>query len=336
MRWRRILVVLAVFVGSVLAADLALATWSPFLYRKPSRVAHEQSWSGLLHRPSRIPGLDYELAPDADLVHREVRVRTNSLGMRSPEPDAARAPGSLRIGVLGDSIAFGFGVEDDQTWSAQLQFRLEHAFPGRRIEVLNCAISGHGTREERLVLEHKLLPLQPDLVILGYFLNDPEWEPVQQLRNHFHAPEWWQHSELARRLAYSRRKSRIAELGGGDLLRCYHNPAGEPWLDTVEELRGIKEACAARGVPVALMITPLLAPLEDWPSYAYADLHAQVLGQARALGYEAYDATRALAASGKAPASLRIDESHPNAEGHALVAEGLADWLQARSLIGPR
>jgi lysophospholipase L1-like esterase len=104
----------------------------------------------------------------------------------------------------------------------------------------------------------------------------------------------------------------------------------------VEELRGIKEACAARGVPVALMITPLLAPLEDWPSYAYGDLHAQVLGQARALGFEAYDATRALVASGKSPASLRIDESHPNAEGHALVAEGLADWLQARSLIGPR
>jgi lysophospholipase L1-like esterase len=270
------------------------------------------------------------MASVADLVHRDARIRTNSLGMRSPEPDSTRAPGSLRIGVVGDSVAFGFGVEDDQTWSAHLRRRLEAAWPGRRVEVLNCAVSGYGAREERIALERKLLPLEPDLVLVGYFLNDPEWEPVQQLRNHFHDPEWWQHSEILRRVAYARRKLRIESLGGGDLLRCYHNPEGEPWRDTVEELRTMHAACAVRGIPVVLVVTPLLAPLEDWPSYAYADLHAQVLQQARGLGFEAWDATRSLAASGKSPASLRLDESHPTPEGHAIIAEALASWLLAK------
>lgn len=333
---RKLALLLFVALACLVAADLALAAWSPFLYRQPPRNVGQQAWAGLLHRPASIEGLDYELAPNADLVHREARVRTNSLGMRAPEPDPVRVAGSLRIGVLGDSVAFGFGVEDDQTWSAHLQRRLESALPGRRVEVLNCAVSGYGTREERLALEHKLLPLQPDLVVVGYFLNDPEWEPVQQLRNHFHAPEWWQHSEILRRIAYARRKSRIEELGGGDLLRCYHNTAGEPWRDTVAELQRIQAVCAERGVPVVLVLTPLLAPLEDWPSYAYADLHAQVMQQARALGFAAFDATKPLAASGKSPASLRLDESHPTAEGHAIIAEGLGGWLLSQGVLAPR
>jgi hypothetical protein len=54
MRPRKIALMLAIALGCVVGVDLALATWAPFLYRKPPGPAGEQSWAALLHRPSEV------------------------------------------------------------------------------------------------------------------------------------------------------------------------------------------------------------------------------------------------------------------------------------------
>jgi hypothetical protein len=112
----------------------------------------------------------YELRPDWSCRHDsadfDVTVRTNALGLRGAPASLRKTPGTYRILVLGDSFAFGFGVEDDETLPAYL----DHELGGRAagIEVLNAAVPGWATD-----LVTTGFALEPDLVILTLFQNDP-------------------------------------------------------------------------------------------------------------------------------------------------------------------
>jgi len=64
--------------------------------------------------------------------------------------------------MLGDSIAFGTGVADEQTFS----YRLAGLDPG--LEVVNLAVPGYGTDQELLQLEREGARLAPEVVVLHF------------------------------------------------------------------------------------------------------------------------------------------------------------------------
>ena len=70
--------------------------------------------------------------------------------MKSLQFTAKKAPGSLRIFVLGGSAARGYPAEEFGI-SSQIQIMLEQAYPGRKIEVINAAITA--------VNSHVVLPI---------------------------------------------------------------------------------------------------------------------------------------------------------------------------------
>jgi hypothetical protein len=67
---------------------------------------------------------------------------------------------------------------------------------GPTFEVLNMGVGGYSTADEALILEYKAMPLRPRLVLVQYFLNDPDTDPAQPLPAFFHETRWWQHSHL--------------------------------------------------------------------------------------------------------------------------------------------
>jgi hypothetical protein len=71
-----------------------------------------------------------------------------------------------RIVVVGDSVAFGSGVDDADTFSERLQTT------GSSFEVANLAVSGYGTDQELLRLEREGLALDPDVVVLSVCLSN--------------------------------------------------------------------------------------------------------------------------------------------------------------------
>ncbi len=98
------------------------------------------------------------------------RFTTNSKGFRGTNEYAIpKPPNVFRVLSLGDSVVCGYGVEDDQTFSAVLEKKLSTRRP---TEVLNLAVPGFGNAEELIQLENVGFEYQPDLVILGYFVND--------------------------------------------------------------------------------------------------------------------------------------------------------------------
>ena len=64
----------------------------------------------------------YRLAPNFEGTVRRHKVvtdfRTNSLGLRSAEPDDARRP---RVLVLGDSNTWGWGVQQGTEWASVIE-----------------------------------------------------------------------------------------------------------------------------------------------------------------------------------------------------------------------
>jgi lysophospholipase L1-like esterase len=104
----------------------------------------------------------------------DVRITTNSAGMRGPrEYSLAKPPGTRRVLVLGDSFAFGYGVEDDEVLSAVLEQQLNGGAAGAAPwEALNLAVSGFGQAEELVTWQARARDYQPDVVLLFYFEND--------------------------------------------------------------------------------------------------------------------------------------------------------------------
>jgi hypothetical protein len=172
------------------------------------------------------------------------------------------------------------------------------------------------------------MALDPDLVIVGYYLNDPETEPVQQLHQHFRRAAWWEHSALLRLLAYGKRTWDQGRLGGGDLFRYLHRDP-EKWRSVVDGFAEIAAVTAEHGARVLLVVLPTLHGFERWEDYPYEDLHRQVISAGRDAGFETLDVFPTWRASGRTPAQLRVDEEHPNPFGHALVAEAVLAKLAA-------
>lgn len=124
-----------------------------------------QQWSS-----ESNPHTDYRSRPGyrGVFANREFRTRVeiNSLGLRGPELTDA-GPGERTLLVLGDSFAFGWGVEAHESAPALLEARL------RGWRVVNSGTSGWGTRQQLAFLRHYGLELQPDAVLLMYVPNDP-------------------------------------------------------------------------------------------------------------------------------------------------------------------
>jgi lysophospholipase L1-like esterase len=117
--------------------------------------------------------------------------RINSLGLRDREIDAEKRPGVFRILFLGDSMTVGWGVEADEAFAKRVEQILNNhgdldpddSPPA--YETLNCGWASWFTTDgAHVFLRHRLAELEPDLVVLAFFLNDPaelsldDWRPL--------------------------------------------------------------------------------------------------------------------------------------------------------------
>jgi len=98
------------------------------------------------------------------------QVRINSLGLRGPEIERTPPPGRTRILALGDSMTFGYYLEEDETWPARLEERLRER--GLDVEVVNAGCGGWTIDSETPFLLERGLALEPDQVLLAFYAND--------------------------------------------------------------------------------------------------------------------------------------------------------------------
>lgn len=98
-------------------------------------------------------------------------LRLNSRGFRTPEYSAEKGE-AFRVVVLGDSFAFGAnGVRYRELWH-QVLGREIAAASGREVEVINLGMPGVGPRFAIRLWEIEAARLDPDLVVLGFFVGN--------------------------------------------------------------------------------------------------------------------------------------------------------------------
>lgn len=105
------------------------------------------------------------------LSGKTVEMRINSLGFRGDEVPPRKA-GQIRVLVLGDSITLGSYVPEEETYPAFIRERLAGLMAGADPVVINAGIVDVGIREETRTLKESGLAADPDLVVVGFYLND--------------------------------------------------------------------------------------------------------------------------------------------------------------------
>ncbi|MDO8648427.1 MAG: GDSL-type esterase/lipase family protein [Candidatus Peregrinibacteria bacterium] len=135
-----------------------------------------------IYQSSAIPDIRYELKPSISERAYRSTVTTNSLGFRGPELQE----GKQLIAMLGDSITFGYGLEDDQTLPAHLQALLPE------FNVLNTASPGYNLTQQTAVFREKVKKLNPTTLVLIFHFNDLEESGIAHLDEQgILRPEGW-------------------------------------------------------------------------------------------------------------------------------------------------
>ncbi len=120
--------------------------------------------------------LPYELLPNAESVHSatefSIPIRINSLGYRGGEFDPCKRE-QFRILVVGDSFTFGHGCTAAETYASVLERALTGACGGREVEVINAGYAACNYPDTYYLYLKKIgLELEPDLVIVGFFIGN--------------------------------------------------------------------------------------------------------------------------------------------------------------------
>jgi len=135
-----------------------------------------------LKRPVANPDLSFAHAPNRSAFLMGVPVSINSEGLRDREFSLEKPPGVYRVMVLGDSTTFGWGVKAEDTAAKFLERKLNANLPAgyNRAEVMNTGVGNYDTVQEVTYYETIGWKYHPDLVVLVFFINDPEPVPLEK------------------------------------------------------------------------------------------------------------------------------------------------------------
>lgn len=258
----------------------------------------------------------YHLAPGQKTTWRGVRFDVNRHGMRAPDRDLAKKPGTLRVLTLGSDG--GLRVEQGALFGRALERRLAEAMAGRgagSIEVWNADVAGWGPPSMRGYVE-LFGTFEADVAVLVLAQGALE-QPKQSLLYTPHFP-----ADRPPRLALEE-----TLLDALWQYRASRTPADPETVRTLramgaQEVDRLARSLRKRGVEPMLVIAAPIEQLSAEDQKPFRDAAAAVV---RA-GGRAHVMPASFAASG-----LDAESGALTAAGHAAVAEAIAEDLLENS-----
>lgn len=291
------------------------------------------------------PYLLYEYRPGRHL-QAGAPVTINSLGLRGEEPVLPKPAGTRRFLTTGDSSIFGFGVQDTEVFSAVAAATL-----GAPVEAINAATPGYSSYQTLNLLKLRALQTAPDLIVIGNLWSDNNFdafvdkELLAEYRDYTTSTVGrlrglLSHSAIFRVLDHRLRIAPAAQrVGFGDTERILdqgrHIGLRRVAIDDyAANLERLVTLAAEHDAEVLFLLPannedlrPILAEQQDkaWDPYR------QVMRDTAARhGAPLIDVPDLFRASGRSREDLFLDEMHPTAVGHALMAEALVTLLRAQ------
>lgn len=266
--------------------------------------------------PSAIPGAIEEHQPNADEWLMGTRVRTDERGFRknAPEVEAARKPGDRLVMAVGDSLTFGWGAGEADTWPNQLEELLRQR--GAPSRVMNFGIGNSNTSMQLARYRALARDPKPAWVILGFFINDAEPDPKPSEN----ALVW--RSAFAGLLSTRLRQSSEVKLR--DYKSYYRSLYGDDqpgWIRMKESLAELGSLLRQDGVPYTLLLCPELHEPHNFGSFA--DIYAKVAEAGRASGWEVIDPSAQFPETAGSEYWVTLGDAHPNRKAQRIYAEAL-------------
>jgi lysophospholipase L1-like esterase len=313
--------------------------------------------------PTRQPQIQYRVDPEIRYTPLPNQrgwiddgfVTTNSLGFRGPEPALPKPPNRFRIVAIGDSVTFGFGVNDGETFCAQAEALLRERMPGVDLDVVNIAVPGFDTRQEVVLLRRTVSQLEPNLVLVGLYSNDipdaledgtggttvatPRAGANQPLQMNAAPTSWWDIQLRKSRAVYTvgralRRFAHQGEWGMSrfsmelDILEGRNTPQlDEAWTRVSRQFDELRNLAVVHGFAVGVVVLP---PREQVLGlYPHARYQDRVRPMTESEGFFIIDPLPALTASSERKDRLFVayDRNHPSEKGHRLIAQAIVDDL---------
>ena len=274
-------------------------------------------------RPSALAGQDAELIPNAHnpgFIGASVQI--NSLALRGHEIKLSKPSSTYRVLAIGDSIAFGYGVELDEIYIKVLERQLNSQPSNRRYEVINGGLIAADLGYYYHFLRRSAGGLHPDMILIGLALNDirPYKEYVLESvypENSKPAPNrirsinaFLRANSHLYELLYSGIKSILYKTGSLDLNKnsgfnfSVLDDSGESteyaWKRTFSVLKSIFSLARKRGYAVVLVVFPLEVQINDSVLAEYRDNLGLRIGKSAMTG-EPQRRLRVFAASENIP-----------------------------------
>ena len=270
-------------------------------------------------------------------AYTDTSVDNRFTGYRLPDNWKARraSPDIVRVLVLGDSFTWGDGVHEEDAYPHRMQFRLNLYHPERRYEVLNAGRNGLNTVDQRELLDSlDLLASDPDLVLVGFTLNDPEPSKrmlALELRKPTQRRELvgiaelhlYKYSRLFR-LVYDRLENTRQRRAFNDYVASLFDAESEHWRACVDAMTSFRDHLGGLGIPFLVAVLPAFdAPFDD--AYPYLRQHERVMATLADLGIPALD-LRSLydGVEVRRLAVTPFTDAHPNELAHRIAADFLA------------
>jgi len=271
---------------------------------------------------SSYPGVVEEQRPNASAFLMGAKVRTEGHGFRLPDPatEARRRPGDRLAVALGDSLTFGWGVPEGQTFPDQLERLLSARCPAtgaRPVIVANAGIGNCNTSMEVQRYKLRIRPyLHPDWVILGFSFNDAEPDAVPDTN-----PLFW-HSALLSLAAARMQKQTDPKLANYNAYYVGLFREGQAgWDRTKATLRELGAMLRADRVAGTLFLMP---ELHDPHDPGIAEAFSRVAAVGREAGFEVIDPAPDFPPGSGERYWVSHEDAHPNAAAQAIYARALA------------
>ncbi|MCX7624989.1 MAG: SGNH/GDSL hydrolase family protein [Candidatus Sumerlaeaceae bacterium] len=309
-----------------------------------------------LVKPSRSPQRCYEMMPGAWGTFVGQPVKINGAGFRDREHAIQKPAGIKRIAIVGDSIAFGWGVRQEQRFSDVLEntFNSRAATSETVVECLNFAVPGYNTVMEEALFREVVLAYSPDVLVLNLVTNDDEapnfirLEPKVWALDRLFVLEVIRDRTVGRPLGDTARLliGGVAEAGGrghGQRVAGYRPELVPPefrflvgWANMRDALHKIARQCIDNKIKPVCLLHYDLSALEDavrggqkWKGLL-APWH-NVAEEAGFMVVNPLDEISRHARNHRAsvePYILSAKDAHPSPLAHQLIAKALAQALE--------
>ncbi len=288
-------------------------------------------------------------------------VINNRFRFRERDFEVPKPKGLLRVIVLGDSFTWGAGLSAEDRYSNILERLLKSKYSHSRIEVLNFGTVGGPTVGERDILRRFKDLVEPDLIVVGFCLNDtqPRSQHYSVERVRFDRKYGPSLGAVCRALGsigliltakrVEKATYRLAELTGAiprwqvALQKTYERNSRE-WQEFILALKDIKAMSDGMNLPPPIFAVLNQGTHTDRPTdynnpdeelETYLRWYHQAEDLARGLGFTTCNYEKEIASqlSDKVLA-VNATDVHPSAELNEIYAKKLFDVVEAYIATG--